>query len=66
MPNEYSIEIHSYIIEQIRFHEQEIAHIDDDGGTHEATQFLQGKLDELQWLRRYLADNVDLKDFTYY
>ena len=35
MPNEYSIEIHNYITEQIRFHEQQFAHIDDDGGTQD-------------------------------
>jgi len=65
MPNEYSIEIHNYITAQIRLHEQERANID-DGGTNEEIVYIQGKLDELHWLRRYLADNVDLKDFKYY
>ena len=65
MPNEYSIEIHNYITAQIRIHEQERANVGDDG-TREEIRYLQGKLDELHWLRRYLADNVDLKNFTYY
>jgi hypothetical protein len=60
MPNEYSVEIHKYISEKIR--ETEIL-LDKNGAD---TQYNQGKIDELLWLREYLSNNIDLKDFKYY
>lgn len=60
MPNEYSVEIHKYIIEKMR--ETEI--LSDKNGAD--TPYNQGKIDELLWLREYLSDNIDLKDFKYY
>jgi hypothetical protein len=65
MPNEYSIEIHNYISEQIRLHERkakESAGSSNSNGKH----YSLGRLNELQWIRGYLADNIDLKEFTYY
>ena len=63
MPNEYSIEIHDYISEQIRLHQQKVR----ETGTSQAEkQYSMGRLNELQWIRGYLAEHIDLKDFTYY
>lgn len=59
MPNEYSIEIHNYLTQLIQDSEQSIqSDIDPD--------FHRGRIEELHWIRNYLADNIDLKDFTYY
>ena len=65
MPNEYSIEIHNYISEQIRLHEQKVK---ESTGSSTSTEkhYSLGRMNELQWIRDYLADNIDLKEFTYY
>lgn len=60
MPNEYSVEIHKYISKKIKEAEQLI----DKNGVD--TENNLGKIDELLWLREYLSDNIDLKDFKYY
>jgi len=60
MPNEYSVEIHTYISKKIREAEQLIDKNEVD------TPNNRGKIDELLWLREYLSDNIDLKDFKYY
>ena len=59
MPNEYSVEIHDFISRKIT----EIAQQQD--APHQS-QYLQGRLTELQWLREYLGEHIDLKNFTYY
>jgi hypothetical protein len=60
MPNEYSIEIHRYLKEKIAEAEKiiEKSVMKDPNA--------QGQLDELLWIRKYLSDNIDLKNFTYY
>ncbi len=63
MPNEYSIEIHSYITEQISIHEQKVREA--DSGNDDRNYSL-GRLNELRWIRGYLAEHIDLKDFKYY
>ena len=60
MPNEYSVKVHDYLTEKIREAERGIARGD------EQSPFYRGQLAELQWLREYLKEHVDLKDFTYY
>jgi hypothetical protein len=60
MPNEYSVEIHQYLSKKIA----------EAGKTIEESSIdkpnCQGLIDELLWIRKYLSDKIDLKDFTYY
>lgn len=65
MPNEYSIVIHDYISNRIERTTQKIAKAHGAGDRMEVL-FQQGQLDELHWMRQYLAGNSDLKDFIYY
>lgn len=60
MANEFSIEIHNYLSKKISEAEKAIASDD----LH--TAFYLGQLEELQWMRSYLKEHVDLKDFIYY
>lgn len=60
MPNEYSVEIHDYLTKKIAEHEQIIKELGDN--SHKS----RGQLEELYWIREYLAEHIDLKDFTYY
>ena len=60
MPNEYSIEIHRYLKLKI----DEAEKILKKNGREDPN--VLGRLDELRWIRKYLADNIDLKDFIYY
>ena len=65
MPNEYSIAIHNYITEQIHLHEEKVKKSSNDRNSAE-THYSLGRLNELQWIRDYLAENIDLKEFSYY
>jgi hypothetical protein len=65
MPNEYSIAIHHYITEQIHLHEKKVKESSIGHNSNEKHYSL-GRLNELQWIRDYLAENIDLKEFTYY
>lgn len=60
MPNEYSVEIHNYLKVKIEIAEKTIT----ESVEHKA--FLAGQLQELLWIREYLKDHIDLKNFTYY
>ena len=60
MSNEFSVEIHNYLTLKITEAEEAVARKD------ERSSFYRGQLEELYWIRRYLKENVDLKDFTYY
>ncbi len=60
MPNEYSIEIHRYLNHKIA----EAEKIIEENGVKKSN--VQGQLDELLWIREYLSNNIDLKNFTYY
>ena len=60
MPNEYSIEIHRYLTEKISEAQKILEQSDKENPN------LQGQIDELLWIRQYMSDNIDLKDFTYY
>lgn len=59
MPNEYSIEIHNFLTKLIN--ESKTA-VDKEKDSH----FHYGRIKELQKIRKYLADHIDLKDFQYY
>ena len=65
MPNEYSIAIHNYITEQIHLNEKKAKDFNNGRNSNEKHYSL-GRLNELQWIRDYLAENIDLKEFTYY
>ncbi len=60
MANEYSVEIHKYLSEKIA-----IAKKAAEGNPEDSPRF-QGQLKELLWIREYLSNNTDLKDFKYY
>lgn len=60
MPNEYSVEIHAYLTNKIAEHEQVLK--EHSGNSSRSS----GQLEELYWIREYLAEHIDLKDFTYY
>lgn len=60
MPNEYSIEIHNYISDQIAISKRKVSE------NKELSEYYRGQLKELHWLRSYLKENIDLKDFKYY
>ena len=60
MPNEYSVEIHKYLRDKIAAAEKVIKENEADNPN------IQGQIVELLWIRGYLGDNIDLKDFTYY
>lgn len=60
MPNEFSVRIHTYLTEKIAAAERAVARED------EHSLFYRGQLEELHWIRNYLKENVDLKDFNYY
>ncbi|EKD34179.1 MAG: hypothetical protein ACD_75C02437G0003 [uncultured bacterium] len=59
MPNEFSVKIHYYLTEKITEAEKAVA------GEDEHSPFYRGQLEELYWIRDYLKENVDLKDFPY-
>jgi hypothetical protein len=61
MPNDYSVEIHKYLSAKIREAEQAVKLGDQDTAAH-----ARGQLAELQWIRKYLQENIDLKNFVYY
>jgi hypothetical protein len=60
MPNEFSVEIHNYLTQKIREAEKTVA------SKGERSAYNQGQLDELYWIRAYLRENIDLKNFIYY
>ena len=63
MPNEYSITIHNYLSEEIAAQQQILEHTQRHP---QKSEYARGRLYELQWIRTYLAENIDLKDFPYY
>jgi len=65
MPNEYSIRVHNYISAEIDAYEQKCASAQLSGDEN-GLAYSQGQLRELRWLREYLAENIDLKNFIYY
>lgn len=60
MPNEFSVEIHNYLSQKILEAEEALARRDGH------SSYYQGQLEELHWLRRYLKENIDLKNSIYY
>lgn len=58
MPNDFSIEIHKFLSASILEAEKRLAANDDP--------FYRGRLMELLWIRNYLQENFDLKNFVYF
>jgi hypothetical protein len=65
MANEYSIEIHNFITSNIASASDNLEKSIKTGEQKEQA-YWQGQLDELTWIRKYLKEHVDLKDFIYY
>jgi hypothetical protein len=61
MPNEFSVEIHNHLSQKILEAEQATKI-----GDEKAAAFARGQLVELHWIRKYLQENIDLKNFVYY
>ena len=60
MPNAYSVEIHDYLTQKIIEAEKTIA-----SGSPQSPYY-EGQLEELHWIRSYLKEHIDLKNFIYY
>jgi len=56
MPNDFSIEIHDFLSARIAEAEARLAKKEEP--------FLRGRLRELLWIRSYLQENFDLKNYT--
>ncbi len=65
MPNDYSVQLHDLITEKINSADQHLADAQEKDDT-EMQAYWNGQLEELAWLRAYLKEHVDLKDFVYY
>ena len=65
MANQYSVEIHKYISDKIAAatSQQKKAEAADDTA---ASRFFAGQLYELEKIREYMAQNIDLKTQKYY
>ena len=65
MANQYSVEIHKYISDKIAAatSQQKKAEAADDTT---ARRFFAGQLYELEKIREYMAQNIDLKTQKYY
>ncbi len=61
MPNDFSVEIHTYLSAKILEAEREAKL-----GDQVTSAYARGKLEELQWIRKYLQENIDLKNYIYY
>ncbi len=65
MANEYLIEIHNYISEQIDVAKSRQTEAQENKD-RASQRFYDGQLAEWQWIRSYLADKVDLKTQKYF
>ena len=65
MANDYLIEIHNYISENI-VRAQNLKDAADSNNELESQQFYEGQLKEWHHLRAYLAERIDLKTQKYF
>ena len=65
MANEYSVAIHNYISGQIAIAEKgkKDAEKNEDSAS---TRYFEGRLQELNLIRQYMVENIDLKTQKYY
>jgi len=61
MPNDYSVEIHRFLTDKIREAETQI-----NASDTQIANIARGRMEELLWIRQYLKEHVDLKNFIYY
>lgn len=61
MPNEFSVEIHNYLSRRIAEAQRMVT-----CGDHTSAAHARGQLRELLWIREYLQDNIDLKNYIYF
>ena len=65
MANQYSVEIHRYISEKIATAEKNKRMAEEQNDVS-SKRFYEGKLLELNKIRAYMADKIDLKTQKYY
>ena len=65
MPNEYSVQFHDFITSKFVIARSQLAEAEQAGDDNNQA-YWSGQLEELIWLRAYLKEQVDLKDFTYF
>lgn len=62
MPNEFSVQIHNFLSTKLEtLHTKREKH-----PTEEEIAKIDGKCDEIKWLRQLLKENFDLKNHQYY
>ena len=65
MANEYSVEIHDYISNQIAAAEKMKIDAESNGDSSSA-KYYEGRLQELHEIRQYMVEKIDLKTQKYY
>ena len=65
MAYEFSVAIHDYISDQIAVAEKykKVAEINEDSAS---SRFFEGRLQELNKIRQYMTERIDLKTQKYY
>ena len=65
MANEYSVAIHNYISEQIAKTEKNKKHAEKNNDLG-SLSYYEGQLKELNSIRQYMVEKIDLKTQKYY
>ena len=65
MANQFSVEIHTYISDKIAFATDQIKKVP-EANDLETRRFYEGQLYELNKIREYMAEKIDLKTQKYY
>ncbi len=65
MANEYSIAIHHYLSDKISLAKKAQKKAEKENNP-EIARYYEGRLQELNIIRRYMNDNIDLKTQKYY
>ena len=65
MTNEYSVAIHSYISDKIATTERKKQHAEQKNDL-ESISYYEGQLKELNSIRQYMVEKIDLKTQKYY
>jgi len=65
MTNEYSVIIHNYISDKIAITEKNIQHAEKKNDL-ESISYYEGQLKELNSIRQYMAEKIDLRTQKYY
>jgi len=65
MANEYSVAIHNYISDKIAAAEKNKTDAEKEKDL-ESTRYCEGRLQELNSIRQYMVEKIDLKTQKYY